>query len=69
MADAPIAGFPATIVARRHSVTRGWVLPPVVLHWRSGESSYTNVHLGLFLCRDINLCLPTGAGPQFPPQQ
>jgi hypothetical protein len=54
------------IVTRLRPAAQGRVPPPVVLHRWPGESSYTDVHLGLFLYRDISLCLLTGVGPQFP---
>jgi hypothetical protein len=48
--DAPTMGVLAAIALRR---------------W-PGELSYTDFRLGLFLCRDIDLCLLTSVGPQFP---
>jgi hypothetical protein len=62
----PAVGVLTAIAALRHPVARGWAPPPVVLHHRLGESSYTDVHLVLFHCHDISLCLLTGVGPRFP---
>jgi hypothetical protein len=62
-AEAPIAGVPSVIIARQRE-------PPLVMLCRqSSGSSYTDVRLGLFLYRDVSLCLPTGVGHQFPPRQ
>jgi hypothetical protein len=55
MVDALTARVPAVIVAHSRPVAQGRAPPPIVLHHRPGESSCTNVCLGLFLYRDVGL--------------
>jgi hypothetical protein len=72
MADAPTVGVPAMIVAYHRPIARGRVPPAVMLRCWLGESSCTDICLGLFICRDVSLCMLTGVGPRltcwFPPQ-
>jgi hypothetical protein len=65
-ANAPAMGVSAAIVAHHHPVTQGWVPPPVMLRHQLGESSCTGIRLGLFLYRDVILCLLTGVEHWFP---
>jgi hypothetical protein len=64
--DAPATGVLAAIVLRRWPGELSYTDFRLGLFLWPGELSYTDFRLGLFLCHDIDLCLLTSVGPQFP---
>jgi hypothetical protein len=64
--DAPATGVPVVVISHHHPVVRGPVPPPVTLCHRPGESPHASIRMGLFLCRDVSLCLLTGIGLRLP---